>query len=354
VTDTRSDLPARTAARPLVTILVPAYNAEKHLREALESMLAQTYRNVEIILLDDASTDCTPEIAKEYAGRVEYVRIPRNLGIYGGNVNVGIEQARGELIATYHADDVYEPTIVEQHVDYLTRHPEVGAVFGLDTFIDAAGREYGRLTLPPEVRGERPLDYATVLNALLTYKNTFIVGPTSMVRASVHRHVGGYRPERYRIASDLEMWVRIARHYKIAILESYVMKYRHFHGNATQQYFHLRTTPENVFMIVDDYLDDGGRALATPRALVSYEAHRSEDRLMVAVNHYIKGELADGRAALRQARLGPVVRTPQVQRTRLLVLYAGLWVLLRLPRLDAVAKRMFDRWHVKQPPETAS
>ena len=333
-----------------MTILVPAYNAEKHLREALESMLAQTYRNIEIILLDDASTDRTPEIAKEYAGRVQYIRIPKNLGIYGGNVNVGIEHARGEFIATYHADDVYMPTIVEQHVAYLMEHPEVGAVFGLDIFIDGEGREYGRLTLPPEVRGEKPLDYPTVLNALLTYKNTFLVGPTSMVRTSVHRHVGGYRPERYRIASDLEMWVRIARHYPIAILESYVMKYRHFHGNATQQYFHLRTNPENVFMILDDYLDDGGRAVATRRALVSYEAHRSEDRVMVAINHYIKGELAEGREALRQAKLAPIIRTPHVQRTRLLVLFAGLWVLLRLPRVDAVARRMYDRWHVKRPP----
>ena len=174
---------------PLVSILVPSYNGAAHLREALDSLLAQTYQRIEIILLDDASTDETSEIAAEYAGRISYLRQPKNLGIYN-NVNVGIAQARGSLIATYHADDIYLPTIVEAQVAYFERHPEVGAVFCSDIFVDAEGREYGRLVLPPEVRGERPLDYRTVLNTLLTYKNRFLVCPTAMVRASVHRDVG--------------------------------------------------------------------------------------------------------------------------------------------------------------------
>jgi len=333
-----------------VSIVVPSYNGARYLREALDSILGQTYSNLEVILLDDASTDETPTIAAEYGDRIVYVRQPRNMGIYD-NVNVGIERARGELIATYHADDIYLPTIVAAQVKYLDAHPEVGAVFTADIFVDAVGREYGRMVLPSDVRGERPLDYTAVLNALLKYKNRFLVCPTAMVRASVHRAVGLYRQDQYRNTADLEMWLRIARRYPIAVLESHLMKYRHFHGNSSQRYHRLRTAPENFFVILDEYMAAGDRARATAPALVSYEAHRSEDRLMAAISHYIKGELREGRRALREVQIGAIARSPHVQRWRLLVLTAGMWGLLRLPRVEALARRMHDRWHVKRPPK---
>lgn len=340
-------------APPLVSILVPSYNGARFLREALDSILSQTYRNIEVLLLDDASTDDTATIAAEYAGRITYIRQPANLYIYD-NVNVGIARARGELIATYHADDIYLPTIVEAQVAYFQKHPEVGAVFCADIFIDADGFEYGRLVLPPEVCGEVPLDYPVVLNTLLTYMNSFLVCPTAMVRASVHREIGVYDQARYRIAADLEMWLRIARHCPIAVLESHLMKYRHFHGNASQQYNRLRTAPENYFMILDEYLAADDRALATPMALVNYEAHRSRDRLMAAISWYIKGNAGEGRRALREVRPGTIARARHVQRWRLLVLAAGMWVLLRLPRVERIAQAMYRRWHVKKVPARAT
>src|SRR5947208_2986570 len=140
---------------PLVSIIMPSFNGARWLREALDSLLAQTYPNIEILLLDDASTDETPAIAAEYEGRIRVIRQPKNLGIYD-NVNIGISEAKGELIATYHADDIYLPTIVSEQVAYLQAHPEVGAVFASDIFVDAEGREYGRMDLPEEVRGEAP------------------------------------------------------------------------------------------------------------------------------------------------------------------------------------------------------
>jgi glycosyltransferase involved in cell wall biosynthesis len=349
MTVTQAATPERCGRGPLVSVLVPTFNGAKFLCEALDSILAQTYGNIEVILLDDASTDDTPEIAARYAGRITYVRQPTNRGIYD-NVNAGIERATGALIATYHADDIYLPTIVEEQVACFERHPELGAVFASDVFVDAEGREYGRLVLPKEVRGSRPLDYPTVLNALLTYRNRFLVCPSAMVRASVHADVGVYRQDRYRNTSDLEMWLRIGRRYPIAVLEHHLMRYRHFHGNSSQRYHRLRTAPENFFLILDEYLADGDRRHASPRALLSYEAHRSQDRLMAAISHYIKGERREGRAALAQVRIGTILRSPNVQRWRLLVLTLGMWTLLRLPRSEPLAQRMVGRWHVKRPP----
>src|SRR6185295_20120619 len=123
------------------------------------------------------------------------------------------------------------------------------------------------------------------------------VCPTAMVRASVHAAVGLYRQDRYRNTADLEMWLRISRRHRIAVLESYLMKYRHFHGNSSQRYHKLRTDPENFFLIMDEYLAEGDRRLAAPQALREYEAHRCQDRLMAAISHYIKDEREAGRRA---------------------------------------------------------
>jgi glycosyltransferase involved in cell wall biosynthesis len=334
--------------RPLVSVLVPAFNAARYLREAVDSILGQSYPNVEVLLLDDASSDETGSIAATYGGRIRYVRQPKNLGIYD-NVNVGIGLARGDFIATYHADDFYSPTIVSTQVEFFELHPDVGAVFCSDIFVDAAGREYGRLRLPDEVRGERPLDYATVLNGVLTYKNRFLVCPSAMVRASVHQAVGVYQQSLYGIASDLDMWLRIARRYPIAVLESHLMSYRHFHGNASQRYDELRTAPEAFFTVMDAILSrDVG--VATRQALTNYEAHRSEDRIMAAISHYIKEEIGESRASLRAVRLRPLLRARAVQRGRLLILYFSLVLLTRIRRSELLARFFKNRWHLKRPP----
>jgi GT2 family glycosyltransferase len=350
MTWTQANPPHATTHGPRVSILVPSYNGARYLREALDSILAQTYENLEVILLDDASSDDTPAVAAGYADRITYVRQPVNLGQFN-NVNDGINRATGELVAVYHADDVYLPTIVEREAAYLVANPEVAAVFASDIFIDAAGREYNRLRLQPEVRDERPLEYATVLNALLTYKNRFLIGPSAMVRSSAYATVGLYREERYGIASDLEMWMRIARRWPIAVLESHLMKYRHFHGNASQEFEFLRTGADAYFFVMDEYLETGDRSLATPMAMAEFEGHRAEDFLQSAISHYIKGELRDGRSVLRRVHLRTIVRARHVQRWRLILLALGLRVLVRVPRSDWVARRMFARWHVKRPPK---
>ena len=175
-----------------------------------------------------------------------------------------------------------------------------------------------------------------------------------MVRASVHRNVGLYNQRQYRNTSDLEMWLRIARRYPIAILESHLMKYRHFHGSSAQRYHRLRTEPENFFNILDEYLAAGDRALATPQSLVNYEAHRLQDRLMNAISCYIKGQMSEGQRAMRDVQLSSILRATQVQKWRLLVLAIGMWLLLRMPRVETIANLMHERWHIKRRPQRTS
>jgi glycosyltransferase involved in cell wall biosynthesis len=336
----------RSREAPLVSIIVPVFNGEQYLRESLDSILAQTYAPTEVLVMDDGSTDSTPAIISSYGDRVQHHRQPRNLGIYG-NSNAGIALARGDYVAIYHADDVYHPSIVEREVAFLQQYPEAGAVFCQDIFIDAQGREVGRLRLPEDVRGGRPLAYPVVFNALLRHKNVFLCCPSSMVRASVYRTVGGYRDAEFLNSSDLEMWLRIARRYPLGVLEEYLLRYRRGHGSSAQRYHRLRTDPERCFRIMDLYLAKGDRAIATREALAAYEAHRAEDQLMRVCSLYILGRADEARALLGQIRPGRIVGSPAIQRDRMLILYLGLHGLLRLPRIPAVAACFRRRWHEK-------
>ena len=328
---------------PLVSVIVPVWNGARYLRESLDSILVQTYEPIEVLVLDDASTDETPAILASYGSAIRTLRQEKNKGIYD-NVNDGIALARGEFVAVYHADDVYRPGIVEREADFLRRHPEAGAVFCLDAWIDAAGKEYGRLELPRGLSADEPLDFPAVWNALLENKNTFLVCPTSMVRAELYRELGSYQ-SRFRNSADLDMWIRIARRAPIGILGEHLMSYRHFHGSSSNRYHHLRTEPSRFFTIMDHHLESGARDVSRPDAVRAYEAHRAEDQLFIAVSHYIAGDLEKARAVLGRIRARTLAASGRVQRWRLLLLLAGLRILCRLPRIDRVAGVFYRRWH---------
>lgn len=330
----------------LVSVVVPVRDGARYLRQSLDSIVAQTYPELEVIVMDDASTDESAAIAESYGPPVQVYRQPEPRGIYD-NANDGISRARGSLVAVYHADDVYDADIVTREVSFLDDHPDVGAVFCLDVFVDPADREIGRLVLPPGVPSDEPLPYPTVLEGLLRHKNSFLRCQVAMVRASVYEQVGLYRQERFRNTSDLEMWLRISRSFPIGIVGRHLCRYRVGHGSSSGRYQHLRTSPENYFTILDLYLAGGGRHVVPPAALAAYEGHRHRDHLMIAVSQYILGSRAGSREALARVRAGALVGTPAVDRPGLLLLLAAMQVLVRLPRSQVTADLFYRRWHAR-------
>lgn len=331
---------------PLVSIIVPVYNGDQYLRESLDSIIAQTYPKTEVLVMDDASTDGTPKIIESYGDRVIYCRQPKNKGIYG-NMNDGIAKAQGEYIAFYHADDIYHPEIVEREVEFFQRYPEAGAVFSQAIFIDSNNHEFGRFKVQQELRGGRPLDYKVIFNALLNYKNRLLICPTNMTPAKVYQDVGVYRDKDFLNSSDFDMWLRIARKYPIGILEEYLIYYRHGHSSSSKRYHHLRTDQERYFYIMDLYLENGGRTIATPDALAAYEAHRSEDKLMRAINHYIRDQRNESQVILSQIRLGQLMGSPRIQRWRLLFLFLVMQCLVRMQKITFISDLFYRRWHAK-------
>lgn len=187
--------------KPIISVIIPAYNAARYIASAIDSALAQAYPAVEIIVVDDGSTDATPIILHPYwqAGKIIYIR-QENKGLAAAR-NAGIEVSSGNYIALLDADDLFLPEKLERQVAYLDAHPDCGISYcGLWHFNDVAPEKM--LTL----------DYtyysgADVFPALL--KKNFINPLSVVIRRSVFKTVG-YFEESLRHSEDWDFWVRAA------------------------------------------------------------------------------------------------------------------------------------------------
>ena len=158
---------------PRVSVGVPVYNAEKYLRQSLESLLAQTFEDVEIIISDNCSADATEAICREFAqrdSRIRYLRQPENLGAIA-NFNHVFAEARGEYFKWAAYDDLCEPTFLQRCVDVLDKNPDVGWCHSKSDRIDADG---GRLTVPSLAGGRQLGVPATMLKDAGTLAKTAI------------------------------------------------------------------------------------------------------------------------------------------------------------------------------------
>jgi len=197
---------------PLVTVVVPAYNGEKFLKAALESVFAQDFDSFEVVLVDDGSTDGTGEIARSFPLRYVY---QENQGPSVAR-NTGLGLAQGELIAFADGDDLLPPNKLSVQVRYLTEHPEVGCVLGRQEWLFEEGID------PPKL--ERDPIFGELGGVQLV---------TAMVRREVLREVGGFDPT-YRYAEDRDLFVRMRENgVEIAVLRDVVLHKRLHGANAT-------------------------------------------------------------------------------------------------------------------------
>jgi glycosyltransferase involved in cell wall biosynthesis len=299
-TSVLADQRAAGVERPLVSVCMSAYNVERFVGTALRSVLAQTYSNVEVIFIDNGCTDKSYDAAQAVADeRVRFVRVMPNMGGYQA-MNKAVTLARGDLIAIYHSDDFYEPNIVEKEVAYLQAHPEAGAVFSMEHFMDEQGTIFGGVNRPAELRGRDPLTYEDVFPFMLRHKNILFCCPSFMVRRAVWDTVGPFDADRLDIGSDLDMWIRIVRRFPVGILDERLMRYRVTRKQWSARYKRLRTEPEIHFPIMDEYLaKDGWLPRLSRRDLVEHAFHRCDDDTVRAANWVIQGQPAEARALLR-------------------------------------------------------
>lgn len=243
---------------PLVSICVPTYNNARYLRECLDSIVSQTYTNMELIVGDDGSTDDTVSIVQEYVDRygIHFHKNHKNLG-GGATSSILVSMARGEYVAVYHSDDRYKPTIVEESVNILNNDASLGLVSCLANIIDDQGKNSGEFRLHNIIKNlnKRSYSFDDVIRGILKNagKDIMLVTPSIMARKQIYQEMGLYRPDKYKSAYDYEMWLRIATRYNVAILEKNLMDYRIHENQISELQIRKNIEIQNIVWVLRDY-----------------------------------------------------------------------------------------------------
>lgn len=202
--------------QPLVSVVMPVCNAERFLSEAIDSILGQTFSNLEFIIADFGSSDKSKEIACLYARRDSRVKLheidPCNLPQAR---NAGCSFAQGQYIAVMDADDVSLPDRLKWEVDFMESHPSVGVVGGATEWIDALGTFLRRHNFPT---GDREIKADLRTHCPFCH-------PTALIRKDAFEQVGGYRAA-FSLAHDYDLWLRTSERFECANLDQPVLRYR--------------------------------------------------------------------------------------------------------------------------------
>ncbi len=215
-----------------VSVVIPAYNYGRYVVDAVESAFAQTHAPLEVIVVDDGSTDDTRERLRPYASRIRLVH-QENRGAAAA-LNRGIQLAQGEWIAWLSADDAFLPTKLEDQLAHAQRHPEDRLIYTDWCSVDAQGRVTQMYRLPSLPRRE-------LVSFLFRY--CAINGSTTLIRRECFQTHGLFA-EDLRQAHDWDMWLRLARDYPFGHVPKVLLRYRWHGANLSAQADALAYNPE--------------------------------------------------------------------------------------------------------------
>jgi len=269
--DTRTDL-------PLVTIAIPSFNHRKFIGECIESILAQTYENIELVIIDDGSEDNSAELIATYfesctarLTRYEFIT-QKNQGLCA-TLNTAIEWSRGKYFMGIASDDSLEPLKTSLLVEYLEREdPNVAGVFGGATFVTERGVPFGIYKPVPGYYG---------FDDIFLRERGYIITVGQLLRTDVLKKVGGYADDVY--IEDLYMWLLLTSlGYKLRVVPELVAKRRlhtsNISGNVLKMY-------EGRLRILGAYKSHPNYELVVARVTLSLSLEYSSTNKMLALRY---------------------------------------------------------------------
>lgn len=216
----------------LVSVVMPVYNAERWVAGAVESILAQTLPDLELVIVDDGSTDRSVDVVRSFGdARVRLLQNPGNQGVTA-SLNRGLDAATGVYVARMDADDVSLPDRLERQIAFLAEHPDVGVASAGVRTIEASPRTVVNIAADPDA------------DACVLLFNSPLAHPTVVMRADVLRRSGLRYDEGYPHAEDYELWTRCADVTRIVSLPFVGLRYRRHAGavGATHRVAQAATT----------------------------------------------------------------------------------------------------------------
>jgi glycosyltransferase involved in cell wall biosynthesis len=210
---------------PKVSIVIPVYNGANYLHEAIDSALAQTYPDIEIIVVNDGSSDSgeTERIAKSYGESIRYFS-KKNGGVASA-LNLGIREMKGEYFAWLSHDDVFLPEKIARQIEFLKQNPDFTACYTDYLQIDAKGNKLREITTPW-------LPKKKALKAL--FGRQYINGSTMVVRRDCFDQVGMFA-EHLRYTQDMEMWFRLLRCFELGRVPCPLVCWRYHPGQGSRE-----------------------------------------------------------------------------------------------------------------------
>jgi glycosyltransferase involved in cell wall biosynthesis len=280
---------------PLVTVIIPAYNRVDYIEQTIASVLEQTYPQVQLIVIDDGSTDGTCEKIQAFGNKLQLLTHPdhRNKG-QSASINLGLRQARGKYIAILDSDDYWAPEKLDVQVNFLEKHPDIGLVYTNGYAVNAEGE----IIYP--IYGNNHEENNDADAVLL---DCYILLPqNSLVRKAVYDEAGFFE-ESYRSAQDHDMLIRIAEITRFAYLQDFLFFYRRHPGSISSTQQALRW--ETGFRI----LEKAGQrhpykraTLRKRRAVLHYRIGKvrlQEGRHLTGIVHLGRAFLLDPQRAFR-------------------------------------------------------
>jgi glycosyltransferase involved in cell wall biosynthesis len=227
---------------PLISVIIPTYNHGQFIEEAVESVLAQTYKNFEVIVVDDGSTDNTREILKKYERGITYI-FQNNKGVSSAR-NHGLSIAKGEVIAFLDSDDVWLPEKLSSQLKIMQGEHSIGLV-GCGSYVMDYLGNVEREWVPKHYKSQEEFLQQLSIRNILHNPSCMLVKKECFNRA-------GFFNECLQFGEDWDMWLRIAKHYKVDFAERPLMKFRK-HG-FSKSYKRVKIIESNITKIIRDNL----------------------------------------------------------------------------------------------------
>ena len=212
------------ATKPAVSVVIATYNRAGLIQETIESVLKQTFRDFEILVVDDGSTDDTEEVLKSYGGRLRYIR-QDNRGASAAR-NLGVQNARANWISIQDSDDICAPDHLETLWREVQKRPDVGMVFANGAYLDDPGPK-GK-TIVPREKSKRFAETGVTLNDL--FATSVVRLQAALLSKQTLIEIGGL-DEELRISMDLDLALRLFMRVPIAYVDQVVFFYRRHGGN---------------------------------------------------------------------------------------------------------------------------
>jgi glycosyltransferase involved in cell wall biosynthesis len=216
---------------PKVSVIMPSYNHEKYVAEAVRSVLCQTFNDLELVIVDDCSSDGTVnEIKKFNDPRIRFFRHENNQGVSVARGKC-LEISRGKYIASISSDDVFMPDKLERQVEFLDKDPGIGALFSRAKIIDDDGNDFAdKDHFYYSIFKQENRSRHEWLNRFF-YKGNCLCAISSLVRKKDIEKIGFY-DKRFAQLGDLDLWIRLCMEHDIHILPEELVKFRVRHNEA--------------------------------------------------------------------------------------------------------------------------